>query len=84
MLGDRRGRRVLMLCVEARKMNREGTKAQDPDESDAWWDELPESIREGFRAEQAMWEEIQAREAELRKPRGLLGLLGYRTNTGCF
>jgi len=76
--------RVLVLCVEARTMSREGTKDQDPEDPEAWWDELPESIREGFKAEQAMWEAIQAREAERAKPRGLLGLLGYETNTGCF
>lgn len=59
----------------------EDDEAEDPD---AWWDELPESFWEGIRAEQAMWERIQAKEAEMRKPRGLLGFLGYRTRTGVY
>lgn len=65
-------------------MSRENPKDKDSDEFEAAWNDLPETIREGFRAEQAMWEEIQAREVELAKPWGLLGLLGYRTNTGVF
>jgi len=34
--------------------------------------------------EEAMWEEVLKLEAELAKPRGLLGLLGYDTYVGCY
>ena len=58
-------------------MNRENP--EDPKDIDPeWWDEIPERVREGFRAEQEEWEYAKKIEAEILKPRGILGFFGYR------
>ena len=59
-------------------MNREKTEDRDRTEAELWWDDLPEHIREGFLAEQEMWEYAKKLNAEIMKPHGILGFFGYR------
>ena len=59
-------------------MTREKNTARSRTEEELWWDEVPEEIREGIREEQEMWEYAKKLEAEIMKPRGILGFFGYR------